>query len=569
MFRHSIIASFLILSACAPRPQPSAEPPCRTTKYGQMHQNSVTIRAENPAIGLVTVALVVDQLAAWIADSRLELLPASGGFARLRHEGTWYRDVRFAYAITETAPGHASLYSGMVPREHGIVANELWTAGHASGILVDSTTHVVTDEGEGTETGSSAIALKSEVVADRFKAQNPAAKVYSFSLKDRGAIFGGGQHPDLALWYDAKLGRFVSSTAFTQKFPDWVVPAIGPGIIKQHIDQPWTLMDANWVSGLSFMKDDQAGEADFANYGIVFPHRANVSTQPLVAFRANPESDRALLELGLLALDHTPGDNPVMLAISLSANDYIGHLFGPHSWEAWDELRRLDASLAWFFSELNRRKGTARWSVVLSADHGVLPLPEVGRAAANQRHDGHESGLCAQELTERLLPANLEKTAREAANKTLGKGEWIAALIDPYLYLSDKAKSLDAARLVSLRGAVTAALEKVPGVAQMFDTTALPSICPTYADDSLAALVCRSVQPGRGGDYFIALKPGYFFDTSYVPGFGTSHGNTELCNRSVPLLVRGLNQSNPGKVVDFPQSFGLFRQQLEELLSRR
>ena len=57
----------------------------------------------------VAVAIVIDQLAAWVAEQRLEKLPPAGGFARLRSEGTWVKRCEYTYAITETAPGHAAL----------------------------------------------------------------------------------------------------------------------------------------------------------------------------------------------------------------------------------------------------------------------------------------------------------------------------------------------------------------------------------------------------------------------------------------------------------------------------
>ena len=127
-------------------------------------------QAAKPAFrtGNLAVAIVIDQfavdaldeLAAWIARERLPLLPASGGFARLLKEGTWYRDVRFAHAITETAAGHASLYTGKVPHEHGIVANDVRVGDESVGILVDPSTYVVSATGVGTEVGSSAAAVR-------------------------------------------------------------------------------------------------------------------------------------------------------------------------------------------------------------------------------------------------------------------------------------------------------------------------------------------------------------------------------------------------------------------------
>ncbi len=51
----------------------------------------------------VVVAIVVDQLAAWVMAERARELPASGGFARLAREGLYAREMQFQHAVTETA----------------------------------------------------------------------------------------------------------------------------------------------------------------------------------------------------------------------------------------------------------------------------------------------------------------------------------------------------------------------------------------------------------------------------------------------------------------------------------
>jgi hypothetical protein len=60
----------------------------------------------------IVIAIVVDQLASWVLRERIDKLPVGGGFARLRREGKYYQEMAYAHAITETAPGHASLFTG-------------------------------------------------------------------------------------------------------------------------------------------------------------------------------------------------------------------------------------------------------------------------------------------------------------------------------------------------------------------------------------------------------------------------------------------------------------------------
>src|SRR5262249_3239831 len=115
------------------------------------------------------VTIVVDQLAAWIADERLPALPSDGGFARLLREGLYVRELRCAHAVTDTAPGHAALYTGAVPRATAIVANDVMGPdGKKVSILLDARTRLVPAGGAGAidRPGSSLAALQVETLAD-------------------------------------------------------------------------------------------------------------------------------------------------------------------------------------------------------------------------------------------------------------------------------------------------------------------------------------------------------------------------------------------------------------------
>ena len=65
-----------------------------------------------------------------------------------------------------------------------------------------------------------------------------------------------------------------------------------------------------------------------------------------------------------------------MLAVSLSANDYVGHGFGPNSHEVMDITIRTDKMLEEFFIYLDKYIGLKNCLIVLTADHGVSPMPE-------------------------------------------------------------------------------------------------------------------------------------------------------------------------------------------------
>lgn len=531
---------------------------------------ATTPAAPRPAPLVVT--LVVDQFAAWIAEDRLPLLPPDGGFARLRREGTWYRHVRYGHAATDTAPGHSSLYTGHAPRESGILANELPDGrGGRVSILRDEASRVVTNEGVTDAVGSSIARLRVDTLADALRARAPGAVIVSISLKDRGAIFGGGRRPTATLWFDPARDRFVTSTAFGQTLPSWVGPHGLPPALQALRATPWTLSDEPWVRAHAATPDDQPGEGDLDGWGTTFPHDFARARRPAGALRASPMGDSAVLALAGDALTARDPRAPMLLALSLSSNDYIGHLFGPDSWEAWDQLRQLDASLGRFFARLDAVAGSDGWSLVLSADHGITSLPEVGAIpAARPWCDGASvrGGRDAYERTcgpaGRLDPDEVARELQAAAVRALGEGEWVRGVADPYVYLTDAAEALPAPRREVLQAALTARLREHPEVERVIDTRTVPASCAE--GESVEALLCRAIPDRSGAALYAQARAGSFFDPGYTPGRGASHGSPYLFDRAVPMLVRAPGREAAGRVVDEPTSYTEFRRQAERLL---
>jgi hypothetical protein len=452
--------------------------------------------------------------------------------------------MRYEHAVTDTGPGHSALYTGAVPAISGIFANEvLGDTGDPESILRDPTSRILTADGPSSRAGSSLAALSPDTVADRLRAERPDAVIISLSLKDRGALFGGGRHPTASLWFDAKENRFVTSTAVASTFPAWA-GAFAHDAVARAESSTWTPLERSWVAAHAMTPDDQSGEGDYPGYGIVFPHSLAAAREPAAVFRASPFSDDVLFMLALLALDAEHArDHTTLLALSLSANDAIGHTFGPDSWEAWDELLRLDRSLARFLSVLDAFFGHDGYAVLLTGDHGTTPMPEVGR---HRYCDGPDPWLRACGTGHRVIPRELARSLAAAAREALGPGDWIAGVSDPYVYLAPAARALDPARQRTLYEALRAATLAHPGVARVLDIAAIPQQCPGFADESVDALVCRSVAPAaraRGAALYVVLQPGSFFDATYVVGKGTSHGSPYAFDRTVPLLVRA-----PGRV---------------------
>lgn len=518
----------------------------------------------------VVVALVVDQLAGWVMAERLAELPEDGGFKRLAREGTYARDMRYMHAATDTAPGHSSLFTGKPPRHSGIFGNEVPRAKAALSILRDEATKLVTEAGPRDKAGSSLARLRVPTVADELRDKHPRAAVVGLSLKDRGAGFACGRKPTACLWFDTGEDAFVTSTAFAPALPPWAAPKGGHAAVERARAAPWALVDPAWTQAHAATADDQSGEGDLGGMKTVFPHA--IATPQ--AFRASPFADAVLVDLARAAIgaEYKEGE-PFFLEISFSSNDIVGHAFGPDSWEAWEELRRVDRAIADLLGALDARFGTG-YAVVLAADHGTITMPEASSKARRWcEGDGKVKDAYERPCgpSGRVLIGELQGALEAEAERALGAGPWIEGVADPYYFFTDKAKALDPKQAAALYGAVARALVRYDHALARVDTAeALAARCeaePAEWDESIGALLCRAYPKGGGaGEGYMAPRPGFFFDPNVVVGKGTSHGSPYLYDRSVPLFVRAPGLVPAGAKEASPVHFSAYARVLRSLL---
>ena len=114
------------------------------------------------------------------------------------------------------------------------------------------------------------------------------------------------------------------------------------------------------------------------------------------AFRASPELDGGTLALAAGLVDEMRlgrGPAPDVLAISLSATDYVGHTYGTEGQEMCLQLLELDREIGDFLALLDARG--IDYAVALTADHGGKDIPERERLARRGRRGSGRSGLRA------------------------------------------------------------------------------------------------------------------------------------------------------------------------------
>jgi len=465
----------------------------------------------------LVVVVVLDQVGSWILDHHEPLLLPGGLVRRVREEGVFHRRVVFDHAATITAVGHAAIFTGRPPRDHGIVANTRWerSRGKAVAILDDGTHPVLGLEARFT----SPTAIRTEGVADVLRAATGGrGRVVAVSMKERGAVIAGGQHPTRALWYEPRLRGFTTSSWYGAALPRWVQSFTDDKPLRR-LFRPWLPHDVGRLAALSG-KDDAPGEGGFRDLGPTFPHDLRRVRRPAEALMATPQSTEHLLALARRAVkkeDLGDDDVPDLLTISVSGTDYVGHVWGPESWEMADNLVRVDLALGELYAWLAARGPVA---FVITADHGAPPLPESPRG---RRMHGR-----------RVLEADLTGAAERGIDEALGAGEWVQAYLSPYLYLRPAA-------LAKRDRAVAAAVRSIralPGIAAAYDVAEVRSWA-SEPTDALRARIWRSVAPDRGGDIYVAAARGVVLGDGTPPRSGSDHGTPWDHDTDVPVLALG------------------------------
>ena len=420
------------------------------------------------------------------------------GFRLFLDHGAAFVNCNYDYANTHTAPGHATLFTGAYSDGHGIGGNQWWDPERQKVVtsVSDAASKLVGAAGE----GASPHNLRADTLGDELKlATGGHSRVFAISLKDRSAILPGGFAADGAYWIDHETGAWITSSYYVNELPGWVQKLNREKSADKYWNREWK--DA---SGKVLRTTTQSskgwyeivGSTPFAN-DYQFDFARELITQE---------------KLGT-------GPNTDLLAISLSANDILGHQVGPDAPEMQAMALALDRQLAGFTSFLGRQLGLANVWIALSADHGMAPLP------------AYASKL-------RLPAANFDAQAlRGAINKDLssrfGPGDYIKEIEWPIAYLSEPAFAKANLKEADAERAVADALAKDPHVHGAYTRFQLEhgELPPTPTGRQYA----RSYSP-YGGWYVIAVPA--LFDVGWPTG--GDHGTPYTYDTHVPLYFYGL-----------------------------
>jgi predicted AlkP superfamily pyrophosphatase or phosphodiesterase len=436
----------------------------------------------------LVLAIVVDQFRYdYLTRFRADY---TSGLDKLLQDGAVFTGATLDHFPAVTAIGHSTFLSGATPSESGIVGNE-WYAREEHRTVTsvsDSGTELVGAKGE----GSSPRRLLVSTIGDELKiADAGKSRVIGISLKDRAAILPAGHMANGAYWFDNTTGNFVSSTYYFSELPGWV-------------------KDFNQ----SHPADKYAGAA-WLNHSMPM-----VPKQLYPALAASPfgnELIEAFAERALDAEQLGKHDVPDMLTVSFSSNDYVGHQAGPDSPEVREMSIRTDKLLGRLFQEVDRQVGMANVLVVLTADHGVAPVPEINTA---RKMPGG-----------RIPQPTFTQAVERALDERFGMAHWVLAGFEGFLYLDRSAMAEKKLDLAEVDRVAAQALLAIPHVYRVYTREQLIAGVP---NDAVGRRVENGFYPKRSADLEVLLEPYWLF-----AGSGTSHGEPFSYDTHIPLIFMG------------------------------
>lgn len=180
------------------------------TMAGAMAQTAVVPR--------LVVGISIDQLRSDYLNAFMPLY-GEGGFKRLLEQGQVYSNVQYQHVPIDRASAIASIVTGTIPYNHGIIAEEWMNRAELhTNYCVDDRNY----KGVETSDSSSPQNLLVSTIGDELKAATKGKSlVYSVAPFREAAILAAGHAADWAMWIDNQTGRWAGTTYYGQA-PSWI-----------------------------------------------------------------------------------------------------------------------------------------------------------------------------------------------------------------------------------------------------------------------------------------------------------------------------------------------------------
>lgn len=492
----------------------------------------VSLMAYNVKPPRLTVVLVVDQCAHHYIDKLYPHLKY--GLKYLIDHGVNYTNAYWESGQPGTATGHAGLATGVHAQYHGYVSNNWYEKGKKVCCDDDDSGNSLVLSPDGTyDYGKSAHRLMVDGLSDQCALQTqPNSKfcVYSISGKSRSAIAVAGRLGK-PLWFDPESGQFTSSKAYCDILPEWVKTFNNNHRIDNLGSITWNPMYPKSPYAYNFFNIDNytytRAKKTLLEESLPVPDKTNTES-PYHFFEKTPFANQYILDCAHACIkQHVSRKHKdrLLLWVCLSPLDKLAHQFGPQSKEAIDMIYHLDKQIQRFMRKTLRIIGKHELVFALTADHGVMPIPEILNEEGFTTAHRIDRGELVQNLND-----SLEKNYSLQNVVTSYKGQELVlntAVLDTVPTDQEKAIMQDIkSRVLETRGIKNAWF--------IDELLKLPTQIHTLEDN-----IKKQIFKGRSGSIIVQPYP-YTIITHWQEG--AAHKTPYSYDTHVPLII-----FHPGK----------------------
>ena len=482
--------------------------------------SETTIKKPKLVIGIVIDQMRYDYL------TRFADRYGKDGFNRILKNGFSLENAHYNIIPTYTAVGHASIYAGTSPSNHGIISNNWYDKVLKKSIYCVDDANYKTIGNHGIEGKKSPLRLYTTTIADQLQlAQNMQGKTIGIAIKDRSAILPVGHTANAAYWYDAgNKNQWITSSFYMEELPDWVKEFNGNNKADDYLNQTWeTLYDIKTYT--QSRADDNVYENNLnGQEKPVFPKdlkKLREQNDNFSLIKTIPAGNTYTVDFAKAVIKGEQlgkSEFTDFLAVSFSSTDYVGHRYGVASVETEDTYLRLDKDLAHFFNFLDTEVGKENYTLFLTADHAAVHVPSYLQSLKIPAHY--------------ISTEKLKKFLSDITQKYFNSKELIENVSNYQIFLDqEKIEALGFNKnTVAQRLA-----DEVLSFDKIYKAVTARTLQTTNFTEGLMHSLQQGYNPKFSGDVLMIPYPA----TLNYSRKGTSHGSGYSYDTHVPLIFYG------------------------------
>lgn len=434
------------------------------------------------------VSITIDQFyPEWLSVYAGDL--EEGGFKRIMNQGK--RSVAdYNYLYSQTGVDQATIYTGVLPIIHGIVAHDWYDRLRRHRINnVAAVNYPEIGYGDSLK-GYSPEGLEALTLGCVLKMNNVFSKVYSVAVNPEVAVLGGGSCANLSLWLSEKSGKWVSSGFYADSLPAWLTAYNGKIESDFFIRRGWMPLAEEQSNSLSLKMKNKLGLGNSFFYDIA---QAKKKFNTYRVLKATPYVNTMVVDLAeqLVTSEGLGRDNDVdLLALGFSSLDYMNRDFGVYAREFQDMVLRMDKDIRRLLEFLDSKVGKEGYTVVLTYTEARELLPE---ELDKMRI---ESGYFSIFKSVALLKSYL--------NLMYGDGEWVADYDAGQIYLNRGLIEKNKLSLEEIQNKVADFMVEFEGISKVLTAYSLSRNAFSHGQEMLMQ---NAFSQKRSGDVMFCLQP--------------------------------------------------------------